>query len=94
MLPVRLSADVQDAVGVAATRILSVTSNDAPNGKGDGNTASDWRLTGDMTLDLRAERAGNGGDRSYVITVESRDAAGNATTATVVVVAPHDQRNR
>jgi hypothetical protein len=85
MAPVTLTADVQDAVGVASTRIVSVASNEA------GNTPPDWQVTGDMTLNLRAERAGGGSGRVYTITVESRDAAGNSSTATTAVLVPHDQ---
>jgi hypothetical protein len=93
MVAVVLTADVSDAVdGAPATRILSVTSNEAADAHGDGHSASDWRITGDLALSLRAERAGGGTGRIYTITVESRDAAGNASTATVEVIVPHDAR--
>jgi hypothetical protein len=91
MVPVTLTADVQDAVGVASTRIVDVASTDPGNGKGDGDTAVDWNVTGDLTIDLRAERSGAGGDRTYTITIESRDAAGNSTRGTVTVLVPHDR---
>jgi hypothetical protein len=90
MVPVTLTADAQDAVGVVSTRIVSVSSSQPANGNGDGTTAVDWVVTGDLTVDLRAERAGMAGDRTYTIAIESRDAAGNRGTATVTVVVPHD----
>jgi Chondroitinase B/HYR domain len=90
MVPVTLTADPQDAVGVASTRIVSVSSSDPVNAGGDGNTASDWEVTGDLTVNLRAERAGPGTGRTYTITIESRDAAGNTATATVTVVVPRN----
>jgi hypothetical protein len=94
MVPVTLTADVQDAVGVVSTRIVSVSSNETANGPGDGNTDSDWQVTGDMTLALRAERAGGGEGRLYAIGIEGRDAAGNVHTATVTVGVPHDSGQR
>jgi HYR domain len=94
MVPVRITVDAQDAVGVASTRIVSVSSSQPGNAGGDGNTASDWEVTGDLTVNLRAERAGPGGDRTYTIAIESRDAAGNTATATVTVVVPHDPDGR
>ena len=92
MVAVTLTAAVQDAGDAAPrTKIVSVTSNEAGNGPGDGNTAGDWEITGDLTLNLRAERAGGGSGRVYTIVVESRDAADNASTASVAVLVPHDQ---
>lgn len=91
MVPVTIAADVHDAVDVApVTRIVSVSSSEPANGKGDGNTSSDWQITGALTLNLRAERAGGGSGRVYTITVESRDAANNAAYGTVQVIAAHD----
>ena len=58
------------------------------NGTGDGDTAPDWEVTGDLTLNLRAERAATGTGRIYTITVESRDDFGNASTRTVTVTVP------
>ncbi|HEX6183448.1 MAG TPA: pectinesterase family protein, partial [Pyrinomonadaceae bacterium] len=77
MVSVTLSAVVADAVDAApATRIISVT--------GSENVAGDWQITGDLTLQVRAKSSSKAG-RVYTITVESRDAAGNASTRTVTV---------
>ena len=90
LVPVTISASVADSVSPSVvTRIVSVTSSESVNGTGDGHTAPDWEVTGDLTLNLRA--AGAGAGRVYAITVESRDAAGNATRATVNVLVPHDR---
>jgi hypothetical protein len=92
MVAVNISAVVSDAVDAAPiTRIISVTSNEPVNGSGDGDTAPDWQITGNLTLNLRAERAGGGNGRVYTITVESRDAFGNASVRTVTVSVPHNQ---
>ena len=92
LVPVTLSVGVADLVSPAlVTRIVSVTSNEPVDGTGDGNTAPDWEVTGDLTLNLRAERSGMGEGRVYTITVESRDAAGNASRANVTVAVPHNR---
>ncbi|MDB6057262.1 MAG: Fibronectin type domain protein [Verrucomicrobiales bacterium] len=73
--------------------ILGVRSNQPINGKGDGNTSPDWIITGDLTLLLRAERAGNiKTDRVYTITVLCADSFGNTARRDVTVTVPHDQR--
>jgi len=92
MVTVTITAAVSDNVTPApVTRIVSVSSNEPLNGTGDGNTSADWEITGDLTLMLRAERAGTGSGRIYTITVESTDAAGNTTIGTVTVTVPHNQ---
>jgi hypothetical protein len=85
---------VNVAVAVVATdncdtapvsHILSVTSNQAINGPGDGNTTPDYVITGALTVQLRAERTQNQ-DRTYTITVVTTDFSGNTATATTTVV--------
>ena len=72
------------------TNVLSVTSNEPVNGIGDGNTSPDWVVIDDHHVQLRAERAGNGSDRIYTITITSTDDCGNVATATTTVVVPHN----
>jgi hypothetical protein len=92
MVAVTLSAQVTDAVDAApATRIVSVTSSEPVKGTGDGDISPDWKVTGDLTLDLRAERAGKGAGRVYTVTVESRDDFGNTSVRTVTVAVPVSQ---
>ena len=77
MVPITVATKVSDATDPSpVTRIVSVASNEAVNGPGDGNTSPDWMVTGALTLDLRAERSGQGSGRVYTITVESRDRFG------------------
>ena len=72
-------------------KITDVTSNEAVNGIGDGNTAPDWEITGDLTVNLRAERAGNGSGREYTIAVQCTDASGKISEPkSVIVRVPHD----
>jgi hypothetical protein len=84
-----VAIDLVDPTPVS--RIISVTSNQPTNGTGDGDTPVDWIITGPLTLQLRAERS-HGIDRTYTITVESRDDAGNASTATETVVVSQGRR--
>jgi predicted extracellular nuclease len=92
MVAVTVSATFTEAASApVALRILSVTSSEPDNGLGDGDTPGDIVITGAMTVNLRAERAGNGNGRTYTITVEARDAAGNASTGAVTVFVPKSQ---
>jgi hypothetical protein len=95
-----LRAVVTDAVDPnPITRIIAVSSNESTHGftlfghhffkDWDHHFSRDWVITGPLTLKLRAERSGHGGDRVYTITVESRDHSGNASTRTVTVTVPH-----
>jgi len=71
--------------------LVSVTSNEPDNGKGDGNTTSDIVIVNNFTFNLRAERAGTGSGRTYTITYKATDASGNSATASVTVTVPHNQ---
>jgi hypothetical protein len=75
--------------------LTSVTSNEPDNGTGDGDTTNDIAGvaagTDDRDFALRAERAGNGGGRTYSIVGNVTDASGNSTNGTTQVVVPHDQ---
>jgi hypothetical protein len=86
MVSVVVQASVSDDSGVAAWNITSVQSNEAINGRGDGNASPDWLITGDHTLQLRAERSGNGDSRIYSITVQATDASGNLSEPETVTV--------
>jgi rhamnogalacturonan endolyase len=94
MIPVMVSANATDAVSAVTPRIVGISSNEPVDGLGDGDMAPDWEITGDMTLNLRAERSGTGRGRLYTIRLEARDAAGNTSAATVAVTVPHDASGR
>jgi rhamnogalacturonan endolyase len=95
MVPVTLTAQVADAVDAALdTHIIGVTSNEPVEGSGDGSTSPDWEVTGNLTLNLRAEREGDGQGRVYTITVESRDDSGNSNVQTVTVSVPKSQSQK
>ncbi|MCC6741273.1 MAG: hypothetical protein IT452_19685 [Planctomycetia bacterium] len=89
MVAVTLTAEVTDAADASPEAvILSVESNEPTNGLGDGDTPVDWEITGAMTLNLRAERSGQGSGRVYTITVQVTDASGNSSRKSVTVSVP------
>ena len=92
MVTVNVVARVVDACGPTTWKITGVTSNEAVNGNGDGNTSPDWLITGDHAVQLRAERAGNGKGRVYSITIQAEDDSGNVSRSKVLTVTvPHSQ---
>ena len=92
LVPINLSVVATDNCAVVSWKIIGVQSNEPVNGVGDGNTGTDWQITGDHTLLLRAERAGTGTGRVYTITLRAQDAAGNLSAAkTVTVTVPKSQ---
>lgn len=91
MKNVNVRVDAEDACGEVTWEIISVSSNESDNGSGDGNTSGDWVIVDEDTVQLRAERSGNGSGRIYTITVEATDEAGNSATDTVEVTVPHSK---
>ena len=56
---------------------------------GAGHTENDVILTNGL-IRVRAERAGTGSGRRYVVTYRATDASGNTATASAKVLVPHD----
>ena len=93
MVQVTVSAAVADNCDSnPMAKIVSIISNEPENGTGDGDTPSDWEITGDLTVNLRAERSGIGDGRLYTITVQCIDACGNSSIQDVIVTVPHDKK--
>ena len=91
MVAVTVTVSATDLVDPAPVcRIVTVSSNQAPDGNGDGNTPADWTISGPLTAKLRAERSG-GVDRAYALTIECTDFRGNSARGTVLVTV--SQRN-
>jgi C1A family cysteine protease/putative hemolysin len=92
MAAVKIEVSVSDVCDTTPScHITSVSSNEPENGLGDGDTAPDWEITGDLSVNLRAERSGTGTGRLYTINVECTDQSGNSSTATVGVTVPHSK---
>jgi hypothetical protein len=90
---VSLLAEASDACDVTAPNceITAISSSEADNGAGDGNTSPDWKITGPLTASLRAERQGNGAGRVYTLDVSCSDEAGNLVNGTTTVSVPHNK---
>ncbi len=71
--------------------ISKVTSDEERNGTGDGNTLDDIVISDDcQSVDLRAERKGNGNGRVYTIYLAVSDGDGNIDKAQIIAYVPHD----
>ena len=92
MVPVKVNISASDNCGDPVCSITSVGSNEPENGLGDGDTAPDWEIKGDLTVNLRAERSGTGNGRIYMITTTCTDECGNSSVGTVNVTVSHDQK--
>jgi hypothetical protein len=89
---VHLRAEVTDTCSATTWKVIGVSSNEDKNGRGDGNTSSDWQIAGDHAVKVRAERSGRGEGRVYTITIQAQDASGNLSeTKDVQVVVPKSQ---
>lgn len=92
MVPVTVTVSASDLCNTAPScRIASVSSNEPIEGLGDGDAAPDWEITGDLTVNLRAERLGEGSGRIYSIAVECTDASRNSSMRNGTVTVPHNK---
>jgi hypothetical protein len=82
MVPVVLTAQVKDNCDATpVSRIVGVRSNSSSLEAGE----SDWRITGEMSLELRAALNSNRTARVYTILVACTDASGNTSLRSVHV---------
>ncbi|MGR9107740.1 MAG: HYR domain-containing protein, partial [Gammaproteobacteria bacterium] len=92
MEPVEIAVEVTDICDAnPLCRVVSVASDEPVSGPPAGVTAPDWEITGDFSVNLRAERLGTGDGRTYTITVECTDLSGNSATSPVDVQVVHNQ---
>jgi cysteine-rich repeat protein len=92
MVKVKVNASASDNCDAAPTcKIVSVASNEPVNGLGNGDIAPDWQITGNLTVNLRAERSGTGNGRIYTISIACADTAGNISNRSVKVTVPKNQ---
>ncbi|HEX6791998.1 MAG TPA: HYR domain-containing protein [Candidatus Krumholzibacteria bacterium] len=91
---VRLDAELDNPCDMPVEwSVVEVTSNEAENGTGDGDTAPDWKRGSGRTVLLRAERSGSGSGREYTIRLRA-DGETGSDEATVRVFVPHDKGHK
>jgi hypothetical protein len=73
---------------------LEVSSNEAENGLGDGDTSPDFVVRSPADFDLRAERAGGGEGRVYTLVWTATDASGNTAQVSAHVTVPRSRGPR
>lgn len=93
LVPIAAAVTTADRCDPAVSfQLISITSNEPPEGIGDGTGAPDIQGaslgTADTGFALRAERSGTGRGRVYTIAYRAMDAAGNTSEATATVTVP------
>jgi hypothetical protein len=96
LVPVMVSIATADACDPAVEiRLVSIASDEGDLADGSGHTSPDIQAvefgTDDREFLLRAERSGIDSGRTYTITYEAEDAAGNVTTGMTTVSVPKSQ---
>jgi hypothetical protein len=97
LIDVSIKVRLKDALsGDAGFTLVSIKSSERDDGRGDGHTTSDmrgWAVgTADTRGQLRAERSHGGRGRTYTLTYQGTDVAGNVATTTVTVKVPDDRK--
>jgi hypothetical protein len=93
LVPVATLSASDGLSGLAAgSPTVAAVSSEPVVGPGDA-TAPDIVISGD-TVQLRAERAGNGTGRTYTLTARATDLAGNEVTTSGTCTVPHDRGKR
>jgi hypothetical protein len=89
LVDVTVTVDATDSVDpMPQCYAYDVTANEAVDAPGSGDTEYDWILTGPLSVQLRAERSGEGNDRIYNVLVRCSDASGNEISDGVEVRVP------
>jgi len=95
MVPATVSVSVSDVCDPEPVcKIVEVSCNEVSRVKTKRFKEGDWKITGDLTLEVRAERNGNSPGRVYSINVECVDSSGNTSRTNTEIRVPHDMRKR
>ena len=86
MVPVSVTVSAT-GVPVPTCEVSAVTSNESPSVPGE----TDWVVTGQLALNLRAERPGSGDGRVYTITITCTNGVEPSASKSVTVSVPHDR---
>lgn len=92
MVPIEANVVATDNCPGVSFALAGVVSNEPDDGIGDGNTVDDIQGaepgTPDLSISLRAERAGPGNGRVYTATYTATDGSGNETDGAATVTVP------
>ncbi len=94
MTQVLVSANTTDNSGAQPSITVMLTSNEAQGANIDYSVENIDQATGIVSLLLRAERSGVGAGREYTVTITATDASSNASSASVVVLVPHERSKK
>jgi hypothetical protein len=87
-----LSDNCDPNLGISNVKIVSVYSDEPDDANADGFTINDIVIAADCkSVQLRAERKGDGNGRVYVVTLKVIDTSGNISTTTAKVSVPNSQ---
>src|SRR4029079_684391 len=79
-------------IGISSVKIVSASRDEPDDANADGFTVNDVVIAADCnSVQLRAERKGDGNGRVYVVTLKVTDTHGNVSTATAKVSVPNSQ---
>jgi uncharacterized repeat protein (TIGR01451 family) len=90
MVDASLAYQITDNCDASIIPTLAIASSEQANGTGDGNSTTDFLVVSPTSVQVRAERAGNGGDRVYTITLTATDSQGYSSHGSVTVTVPHN----
>jgi len=94
MRRVKIDVGAVDACGAEYDcAVTAVRSSDAQSGLDETDEPFDYEILGPDTVELRAERFGDGDGRRYTITVECIDGGGQTSHGETNVLVPHDMRH-
>jgi hypothetical protein len=91
MVPVEIVGVIDPDNEQVTITVTGVTQDEPVNNTGDGDTSPDAVIQGDTVL-LRAERAGDGNGRVYLVTFTADNGIGGTCSGTVTVCVPHDRK--
>ena len=86
LIPVTVSVSATDNMDLAPECAISRVASSEPL----ATPETDMKITGALSVSLRAFRLGSGDGRTYTITVRCSDDAGNASARDLFVLVPHD----
>jgi hypothetical protein len=91
MVPVTIQANASDNSGIPVDLKVAVACNESQNGGVYWTQPVINQNEGTIYLELQADRFGKGDGRQYTVTITATDQSGNASTANVKILVPHDQ---